>query len=247
MTVISIPFYIGARIEKLDTPDPEIVVDPMLPDVSPMQRMAVLYNELARVVAITPDPVVYAGDCLAIMGVIGGLQRRSIEPTLLFFDAHGDFHTWETTQSEFLGGMPLAMATGRGEQTIIDGVGMQVLSDERAWLVDGRDLDPGEDDAVAAAGIHHVTVADVAADPPPGDIYLHVDVDVVDPSDIPAVNYPAPGGPSLGQVTEAVVALHATGRVVAFSYSCWNPALPGAAASAQSCHRMAAPFLQGNL
>jgi len=205
--------------------------------------MAVLYDHLATLVAETPKPIVYAGDCLSIMGVTGGLQRRGVSPTVLFFDAHGDFHTWETTPSDFLGGMPLAMLTGRGEQTIVDGVGMTPISDDRVWLVDGRDLDPGEDEAVAQSGIHRATVEEIAADPPPGDLYVHVDVDVVDPTDMPGINYPAPGGPSADAVARAIAALHATGRVAALSFSTWNPALPGADIAADATRRIATPFL----
>ena len=205
--------------------------------------MAVLYNHLAVLVAEARNPVVYAGDCLSIMGVAGGLQRRGIDPTVLFFDAHGDFHTWETTPSDFLGGMALAMLTGRGEQSIVDGVGMRPIEDDRVWLIDGRDLDSGEDEAVAASGIHHVSVGEITANPPPGDLYVHVDVDVVNPRDMPGVNYPAPGGPSADVVAQAIAALHATGRVVALSFSSWNPALEGADIAATATRRIATPFL----
>jgi arginase len=62
-----------------------------------------------------------AGDCVATMGVLAGLHDAGITPTLIWFDAHGDFNTWETTPSGFLGGMPLAMIVGRGEQTMPHG------------------------------------------------------------------------------------------------------------------------------
>jgi len=243
MSTISVPFFIGEPMPGFDVPEPHTTLDPDLPSVRPTERMAVLYDRLAALVAEASNPVVYAGDCLSIMGVTGGLQRRGIDPILLFFDAHGDFHTWETTPSEFLGGMPLAMLTGRGDQTIVDGVDMTPVEDDHVWLVDGRDLDPGEDQAVATSGIHHVTVDQIAADPPPGDLYLHIDVDVVDPIDMPGVNYPAPDGPSGDAVAHAVAALHATGRVVALSFSSWNPELPGADIAAAATRRIAAPFL----
>lgn len=243
MTTISVPFFIGEPMPRFDVPEPFTTLNPELPQSRPTERMAVLYNQLSALVAETPNPVVYAGDCLSIIGLTGGLRRRGIDPTVLFFDAHGDFHTWETTPSEFLGGMPLAMLTGRGEQTIVHGVGMTPIADDRVWLVDGRDLDPGEDEAVAASGIHHVTVEEIAADPPQGDLYVHVDVDVVDPADMPGVNYPAPAGPSADAVTRAVEALHATGRVVALSFSSWNLALEGSDIAAAATHRIAAPFL----
>lgn len=243
MPVIAVPFFIGEPMSGFDVPEPFAPLDPELPAGRPTERMGVLYDRLAAMVAETPDPVVFAGDCLSIMGMTGGLQRRGIDPAILFFDAHGDFHTWETTQSDFLGGMPLAMLTGRGEQTIVKGVGMAPLIDDRVWLVDGRDLDLGEGEAVANSGIHHVTVEQVAADPPSGDLYIHVDVDVVDPIDMPGVNYPSPDGPSAETVARAVAALYETGRVVALSFSAWNPALDGADIAAAATRRIAAPFL----
>lgn len=224
-------------------PEPHEILDPALPDADPQHRMAVLYNELADWVAKTDDPVVYAGDCVSTIGVLAGLQRRGIKPTLLFFDAHGDFHTWETSQSGFIGGMPLAMLTGRGEQTIVAGAGLTTLPDDRVVLIDGRDLDPGEDEAVATAGIGPRSVADFGDHISDGPLYVHVDGDVVDPHDMPAMNYPAPGGPSLEEVREAMVTLEGTGRVVAFSVSSWNPALPGADVAAAATQRLAAPFL----
>ncbi|MBT8197503.1 MAG: arginase family protein, partial [Acidimicrobiia bacterium] len=176
--------------------------------------------------------------------VIAGLQAGGIHPTLVFFDAHGDFHTWDTSQSGFIGGMPLAMATGRGEQTVVIGAGLSPLGDSSVVLVDARDLDRGEDVAVAASGITMCSVAEVAGavdDRTP--LYVHVDVDVVDPEDMPAVNYPAPGGPSLEMVASAVADLAATGRVVAFSISSWNPELPGAETAAAATLQIAQPFL----
>jgi arginase len=120
------------------------------------------------------------------------------------------------------------------------------LPDYRVVLVDGRDLDPGEDTAVASSGITVSAVEDVAsAIPRHGPLYVHVDADVVDPPEMPAMNYPAPDGPSLEAVRSALAELYATGRVVAFSASCWNPALAEADRAAAAVERLAAPFLAG--
>ncbi len=163
---------------------------------------------------------------------------------LVFYDAHGDFNTWETTPSNFIGGMPLAMATGRGEQTIADACGMQTLSDTDAFLVDGRDLDPEEAELLANSGVRRVPV-DSIVDVVPAErpLYVHVDVDVVDPTELPAVNYPAPGGPSAQAVADSLAGLAATGRVVAYSVSTWNPALPGAGVAAEVTNRLSVPFV----
>ena len=244
MTTIASPYFMGDRMHEFAVPMPHTTLAPDFPDGDAQHRMASLYGYLATLVASIEDPVVYAGDCVSIIGVLAGLARRDVPPTLVFFDAHGDFHTRDTTPSQFIGGMPLAMVTGRGEQTIMEGAGLRPLADDRVVLVDGRDLDPGEDAAIDASGIT-VTSTDVVMDaiPSDGPLYVHVDLDVVDPSEMPAMNYPAPGGPSLPAVAEAVAALARTGRVVAFSLSCWNPALPGAHLAAKGAATIAAPFL----
>ena len=80
-------------------------------------------------------------------------------------------------------------------------------------------------------------------DPPAGALHLHVDLDVVDPQEMPAHNYPAPGGPQLSAVGAALDRLAATGRVAAVSFSTWNPALPGADRAAAATRALVAPFL----
>jgi arginase len=121
------------------------------------------------------------------------------------------------------------MLTGRGEQTIVEATGMRPLSDDSVVLVGARDLDDGEDTAVASSGMTVLTIDEVTAmDPPSEPIYVHVDIDVVDPTDLPAVNYPSPDGPTADTVRQAVRHLSSSGRVVAASVSTWNPQLPDA-------------------
>ena len=244
MGVIVVPFFIGTTMPGLMAPEPHWELSPPLPEGSPQERMAVLYRHLADRVAIEPTPLVYAGDCLSAIGVLAGLQRVAVDPTLIWFDAHGDFHTWETSQSGFLGGMPLAMIVGRGEQTVVEGAGLVPLPERRVVLVGARDLDPGEDVAVHTSAMTVLSVAEVLDwDLPAGALHLHVDLDVVDPQEMPAHNYPAPGGPSLSAVGAALDRLAATGRVAAVSFSTWNPALPGADRAAAATRALVAPFL----
>lgn len=240
----SVPYYMGNRLEGLEVPEPHALLDVELPAGTEMERMAALYPEVAAVVAADEEPAIFAGDCCVILGVIAGLQRRQIDPVLVFYDAHGDFNTWETTPSNFIGGMPLAMATGRGELTIAQACGARPIPDTDAYLVDGRDLDAEEAAALAASSVAIVSVDEVAARlPAERPLYVHVDVDVVDPDELPAINYPAPNGPAVDAVGESLAALAQTGRVAAYSVSTWNPALPGASAAAAATRRLSAPFL----
>jgi arginase len=223
---IAVPFFMGEPMPGFVVPDPHAVVDSPLPLGSPQQRMGELYRVLAEHVADADRPFVYAGDCVATIGVLAGLQRKGIEPTVVWFDAHGDFHTWETTLSGFIGGMPLAMLVGRGEQSIMVAAGATPVEETSAVLVDGRDLD--ETEPVASSQLRQASIGTLDQAIPDGSLYVHVDVDVVDPRDMPAVNYPSPGGPSLADVASSLALLGSTGRVVAFSLSSWNPALPDA-------------------
>jgi arginase len=234
MDPIVVPFFMGEAMSFLGQIPVGRELAPALPEAGPQERIGALCRCLADRVAAETAPVVVAGDCMAVIGVLAGLQRREVDPVLVWFDAHGDFHTWETTATGFLGGMPLAMLTGRGAQTIVRTAGLRPLPDDRVVLVDGRDLDPGEDAALAASGIEVVPVGDVAGLGPRGALVVHLDVDVVDPADLPAVNYPASGGPSLEEVRAALESLAAPGRVAAVSVSSWAPELPGARESAEA-------------
>ena len=200
-----------------------------LPNVSQQLRMAVLYEPLAQKVSEMIQeghrPVSIAGDCCAAMGVAAGLQRADLTPLLIWFDAHGDFNTWETTPSGFLGGMPLAMLVGRGEQTIPQALGLTPVQEEGVYLADARDLDPGERNALLKSKVTRLgSVKDLINYPlPPGPIHFHWDVDVLDPAVAPAVDYPAPHGPNDTQMEAVFRFLASLKRIVAVSVSAWNP------------------------
>ncbi|NOX62438.1 MAG: arginase family protein [Chloroflexi bacterium] len=195
------------------------------------QRMSVLHKALAQTVAKSVQagrrPVSIAGDCCTTIGVLAGLQWAGLSPTLIWFDAHGDFNTWETTPSGFLGGMPLAMLVGRGEQTMPRAVKLAPQPEDRVIITDARDLDPGEREALAASRVHHLSdVIDLLQiDLPAGPLYVHFDTDVLDPTAAPAQNYPASGGPTAEELSAVFRRLAQTSRVAAISMSTWNPAL----------------------
>ncbi len=210
----------------------EVELPPREGEPSPsemMSRMSIYHRQLADEVraAIRNDerPVAILGDCCATLGVLAGLQQRGLEPTLVWLDAHGDFNTYATTPSGYLGGMPLAMAVGLGDQSLVRGVTLRPWSASKVVLADARDLDPGEADSVERSDVIHLTDIDQLLDPaniPDGPLYVHFDPDVIDPAEAPAASYPAPGGPSAEQVRGVLRALAATGRVMAVSMTAWN-------------------------
>jgi len=201
---------------------------------------AALASRVTRALHVGDRPVSIAGDCCACIGTLAGMQRAGIDPLLIWFDAHGDFNTWETTPSGFLGGMPLAMLVGRGEQTLLQAVGLRPLSEARIILTDARDLDPGEAEAVRESRVTHLPqVSHLLEFPiPEGPILVHFDTDVLDPAHAPAMSYPAPGGAGPEELAETFRHLASTGRVSGVSVSTWNPRLEGSDATAQVCMQL---------
>ncbi len=223
--------------------------EPDLSNPEQQLRMARLYESLAAMVAEDLAsgfrPISIAGDCCSTIGVAAGLQRAGVEFLLIWLDAHGDFNTWETTPSGFLGGMPLAMLVGRGEQTMPEEVGLLNLAEERILLMDARDLDPEEKTALLESEIVRLaSIGDLARHALPElPIYLHLDVDIIDPSEAPAMNYLAPGGPSAGELEQVFRYLARTGNVRAVSMSTWNPELDDDGRTREVCMSLLDNFL----
>jgi len=193
----------------------------------PWADLAGVYTGLRDAVAAAASPpVVLSGDCVASLAVIAGLQLRGITPGLVWFDAHGDFHTEATTASGYLGGLPLAKAVGRGDLTLPDALGMTPLAESSVLLADGRDLDPPEETALAASNVLRARVTELGtAVLPDGPVIVHVDLDVIDPSELAGLRFPAPGGPSLRAVAADVAAVARRRQVAALDVAAtWRPA-----------------------
>src|SRR5947209_6059938 len=138
--------------------------------------------------------LVLEGDCTAAPAVIAGLEADG-RVGLLWIDSHGDFNTPETTPSGMLGGMPVAVATGRCHPAWQEAVGLQTpLAEGDVVLAGIRDLDPRERAALEASPVEVIeALGDTAGESTrlaeavarlSGDVdalYVHVDVDVLNP------------------------------------------------------------------
>jgi arginase len=156
--------------------------------------------------------------CPSMPGLVGGLQHSG--PTdapltvgMLWLDAHPDFNTPETTRSGSLGGMPVAVATGRALQIMRRDAHLDPpLADENVVMGGVRLTDPLEQDLLDHAGIAQLTVDDLRhATPAVFDqldrlsrrtdrIYVHVDMDVLDPREVEGHGNKVPGGPSSAEL-----------------------------------------------
>ena len=154
-----------------------------------------------------------------------GYSEPVVDPTLIWFDAHGDFNTWETSPSGFLGGMPLAMISGRGEQTMVQAVGLKTMKDDKIVLADARDLDAEESELLDASDVNMVSdVNTLLTGPlPDGPLYVHFDSDVINAEEVPAQRYPVTGGPSSQTMRSVFRRIAASGQLAGVSMSCWYP------------------------
>lgn len=226
MTVLSVPFHLDEALPAFAAPvTPDVVIAPELPAGGPWERMAALYAEVADTVELDERQVVVSGDCTTALAVVAGLQRGGVDPVLVWFDAHGDLQTPETSTSGYLGGMPLRQLLGGADRLVPDRLGLRPLPERDVVLVDARDLDPAEAEFLAGSAIRHVPVDAVAEAIPDGPVHLHLDADVVDPRDLPGLRFPAPDGPRGPQVLAAVRAVLATCPVVSVTVGCtWRGA-----------------------
>ncbi|MDI1461398.1 arginase family protein [Catellatospora sp. KI3] len=228
MTIIAIPYH---QDEQLDPADLPIAADTTVearfaPGADRWQRLVQVHDTVAAAVAGSPvPPTVVSGDCLVAIGVTAGLQRAGLDPGVVWFDAHGDVHTMASSTSGYLGGMALRWLVGGDPELVTGPLGLRPLAEDRAVLVDARDLDPAEHDYLRTAAVTHRQVAGLdAADLPTGPLLLHVDVDVIDSAEVPGLRFPVPGGPDGGTVLAALRRVLATGRVAALHLACpWRP------------------------
>jgi arginase len=139
-------------------------------------------------------PALVAGQCPIALTTLAAVGRHRPDARILWLDAHGDFNTPETSPSAFLGGMALAGACGLWDA----GLGQAPVPADRIVLCGVRDLDSEEADAldrsaatVIGAAIETLVYLANALDGAP--VYVHLDLDVLDPSVMPA-EYPADGG-----------------------------------------------------
>ncbi|RKS04909.1 arginase [Nocardiopsis sp. Huas11] len=231
MTMLSVPYHLDEYLPDFRLPwrgHTETVAE-RLPDADQWTRMAVLHEAVAARVADEVrgpgTPVVLSGDCMAALGTVAGVQRAGVDASVVWFDAHGDVQTMETSASGYAGGIPLRVLAGYRPDPAMDRLGLRQIPEERLLLVDGRDLDPPEAEYLSTSAVRRSTVTDLTdEDLPEGPLLLHVDLDVIDSDEVPGLLFPTPGGPTTSAVVEAVHRVRDTGRVEAVSVGCtWRP------------------------
>jgi arginase len=174
-------------------------------------------------------PIVLSGNCGIAVGAISGCNARNTG--VIWFDAHGEAHTPETTTSGFLDGMGIAILTGECWQGLAASIsGFHPLPGARVLLVGSRDLEPAEADLLDRVGVVRacgtVGLLPLITEFATGlsGIYLHFDLDVLDPAEAIANQWTPKGGLLLDQLIDAVENICKSVPIAGFGFGSFDPA-----------------------
>ena len=206
--------------ETIDAPppaDPEIV------------RIAEGDRRLARRVRAAVEegafPLVLAGNCNSCLGTVAGVDPGAAPLGAVWFDAHPDFDTPDRSLG-FFDGMGLAILTGNGWELLrstIPGfasVGVRDVEHHQRERLDASELRVLVGSEVTAEEL--AAALDALRRRVPR-VYLHIDLDSLDPSEGRANRYAAEGGLSLAQLVQAIELVFARFEVVAAALTAYDP------------------------
>ena len=189
-------------------------------------------------------PVVLGGDHSVAIGSTAGLgaylKKRNQTLGLIWFDAHADMNTPETTPSGNIHGMALAIALGLGDPDLT-GIGGYApkVEPRNAVLVGPRSIDAMERLNVQGSGVHTFTMRDIdergmrtvmqdalriALDGTAG-LHVSFDMDCIDPSYAPGTGTTVPGGITYREAHLAMEMVSDSQRLMAFDLMEVNPVL----------------------
>jgi len=200
--------------------------------------MTVRDRQLA-VLRTTTEPVLtIGGDCGVSLGAVEHASREYPgDLVVVWFDAHPDLHTSESSQSGGFGGMVLRAILGEGA----GGLNLDAearISADKVVLAGVRDIDPGEDVFITEQGIPLVPVesfgtaealVEAVRRSGAGHLFLHIDLDVLDPATIVGLSNIYPFGLAVEGLTSAITALRAEWPLAGATIAGFAPSSPEAA------------------
>jgi arginase len=201
--------------------------------------------------------------CPSMPGLVAGLQHSGptaapIKIGMLWLDAHPDFNTPETTRSGSLGGMPVAVATGRALHRLRRDAHLDPpLPDAHVVMGGVRLTDPLEQELLDSSAIEQLTVDDLRRSTPAvfaqldrlsrltDKIYVHIDMDVLDPREVMGHQNKVPDGPSseeLAALFEMIFSRYPKASAIGFATI---PATDEGGLSLAAVNRMIGGAVQG--
>lgn len=177
-------------------------------------------------------PLVVGGDCGVAVPAIAHAAARNPDLAVVWFDAHADHHTPDTSASGAFAGMALASVWHDTP------LAPAAVAPERVVLAGAREFDDAERDRLDASAVTLIdvdaladatTLADAVERTGARAVYIHVDLDVLDPAVLSGVSLPLPFGLALDQLTAAIRELRARLPLVGSSIAGFAPPTPAAA------------------
>jgi len=156
-------------------------------------------------------PLVLGGDHSIALGTIGGVAQHVKNLGVIWFDAHGDLNTGESSPSGNIHGMPLAACLGYGHPSLVSIAGFSPkVKPEHVVIIGARDLDDPEKELIKRIGIKVFTMHEIDklgmarvmdeaishVKRGTDGVHLSLDLDGLDPNDAPGVGTPVIGGVS---------------------------------------------------
>ncbi len=187
--------------------------------------------------------LVLGGDCSIVLGCLLGAGRRAGRLGLAYVDAHADFATPEESQTGSVASMGLALAVGHGDSPLARLAGpAPIVRPEDVALIGRRDAsqpsyghaalgasgildlpDPafhlGAAATIAAAALARIGMSESSG------FWILVDADVLDPSVMPAVGSPEPGGPGLEELAALLAPMIDHPKALGMALTLYDPSL----------------------
>lgn len=203
-------------------------------------------NEVKKILEDGAFPVILGGDHSVALGTFSGISShfhaREKEIGLIWFDAHADINTFETSRSGNIHGMPLAALLGYGESTLVNLEGFAPKINPRYCAhVGGRDLDLGEKRRIRELGMREnfFTMSDIdrrgmlacvedaikIVSQAPGGFAVTFDVDIIDPTFAPGSGTLVRGGISYREAHLALELVAESSKMRSFEIVEVNPML----------------------
>ncbi|TJY42864.1 arginase [Cohnella pontilimi] len=209
-----------------------------------LAEIARVNEELAQVVSQEMGngqlPLVIGGDHSIAIGTIKGVLQHKSRLGVIWFDAHTDVNTAETTGSGNIHGMSLAVLLGYGHPSLVSIAGEHTRVNPRNVVIIGaRSVDPGERIFLKEQGIRVFTMYDIdkygmkavmeeameRVTAGTDGVHLSLDLDGMDPMEAPGVGTPVRGGMSYRESHFAMEMLHESGMLVSAEVVEVNPIL----------------------
>jgi arginase len=199
---------------------------------------AVTARHVADALSAGRETLIVCGDDTATIGVLSGLQAAfgpGASIGLIWFDAHGDFNTPETSFSGILAGMPVAILAGLAGPRWRGAAGLAApISTDRIIIAGVRELDEKEEILVRSTDVRLLSTREVcdgdglrvAVERLAGEtdsLWIHVDLDVLDPRHVPSASTPAEDGLEIEELAQALKLVLESGIVSAVSIAGLNP------------------------